>query len=221
MNWRAAAETLSDDPPFWIELSTWDGNRGKPDDKRGLYTQMGQTYGPERYEGMVQFGLWLVQPRIVREFRGHSERRSDYEPYFRAVLRGVERIHRDPDLRRFWEQGKLVVASHREHPYQTDLPGGWGARGRWFLLRTSVDPSEPWKLDTPLTVFALAHGMGEKPHRRWLIYAHAPAGLARQVTINIPDFSGLQVDVPPRGAFWVVEESPANVRALDPDPGPR
>ncbi len=89
----------------------------------------------------------------------------------------------------------------RPHPYQIDLPASLAAVPRWFALSTSVDSASPWKLDTPIEVFALAHVIGQKPTRRWLVYAHAPVGTKKQVTINIPDFSGLQVDVPQAGGF--------------------
>jgi hypothetical protein len=215
MNWRAAINAMGLRKNYWVELSTWDGNRGKNDDKRLLYEKLGQSYGPERYEGMVQFGLWLIQPRILREFRGYAERRADYEPYFHAVLRSVERVHRQPELREFWQHGSLLANTTRPHPYQTDLPTSLAGVPRWFALATSSDPPSPWKLDTPLDVFALAHMLGEKPTRRWLVYAHAPLGPKKQVTINIPDFSGLQVDVPRGGGFWVIEESPPSVKEIN------
>jgi hypothetical protein len=215
MNWRSAIDTMGERSNYWVELSTWDGNRGKNDDKRLLYEKLGQTYGPDRYEGMVQYGLWLIQPRVLREFRGYAERRADYEPYFQAVLRSVERVHRHPDLRTFWQQGTLVANTARPHPYQTDLPESFAKIQRWRALSTSSDSPAPWKLDTPIEVFALAYVLGEKPTRRWLVYAHAPLGLKKQVTINIPDFSGLQVDVPRAGGFWLIDESPPSVQAIE------
>ena len=56
---------------FWFELSTWDGHElSQVNDKRNYYAKLGQAYNPERYGGMVQFGMWLLRPRAVREFRG-------------------------------------------------------------------------------------------------------------------------------------------------------
>jgi hypothetical protein len=215
MNWRATADSLPPNNTFWLELSTWDGNRGKPDDKRLTYQKLGQSFDPERYEGMVQFGLWLIQPRTLREFRAHNEKRSDFEPYFQAVLRAVRRVHTHPQLREYWQRGQLVPNPTRTHPYQANIPTFLAHQPRWFGLTTSLDPPGQWKLDTILPVFALAHQIGDKPNRRWLVYAHAPNGPASQVTINIPDFSGLQVDVPRAGAFWVVQEQPPSIEALD------
>ncbi len=45
MNWRAAIDTMGAHSNYWIELSTWDGNRGKKDDKRLTYEKLGQYYG--------------------------------------------------------------------------------------------------------------------------------------------------------------------------------
>jgi hypothetical protein len=214
MNWRAAIDALAG-TPYWIELSTWDGNRGKENDKRLTYEKLGQTYGPDRYEGMVQFGLWLIQPRTLREFRAHNDRKADYAPYFQAVLRSVERVHRVPELREFWQRGRLLPNGRRHHPYQSHIPNSLARQPRWFGLSTSRDEPGPWKLDTPIAVFAIAHLLGEKPNRRWLVYAHAPVGPSKKVTIDVPDFSGMEVDVPRSGGFWLIEENPPAVRAID------
>jgi hypothetical protein len=205
MNWVAAQHRLTVGRPFWFELSTWDGNRGKDDDKRMQYAKAGQTYSPERYGGMVQFGMWLLRPRSVREFRGHTETLPATEAYFEQVLDGVDRVYASEELTAFWRLGRLVVNPAREHPYQTLLPASLAGVPRWYLLSTSLDPPEPWKLHSPMRVFALALVLGEGADRRWLIYAHAPLGPERGVEITVPSAGTVTVDVPVGGGFWTLK----------------
>ena len=77
---------------------------------------------------------------------------------------------------------------------------------RWFLLDTDLTPPRPWKLETPIPVFALALERGQAPARQWLLYAHAPTGERKGVKITVPGFKDLTVDVPVAGAFYVVDE---------------
>lgn len=89
MNWLfQLEEAWSVNPNFWWEVSIWDGNSSNwtpetkctPEmvkkSKACQYIQDGQTYTPERYLGWVQFGMWLLRPRAVREFRGHGSNRT-------------------------------------------------------------------------------------------------------------------------------------------------
>ena len=59
-------------PRFWFEFSVWDGCQKNPPylSKDEYYRRQGQSYNPQRYGGFVQFGMWLLRPRAVREFRG-------------------------------------------------------------------------------------------------------------------------------------------------------
>ena len=188
MNWvfmQAAARKLR--PQFWFELSTWDGNQpGQANDKRKFYARQGQPYSPERYGGMVRFGMWLLRPRAVREFRGWTELRSLAGPYFLANRRGRWTRSTASHAAPFWRKGGLVANRRQAHPYQTDVPAEYKDVDRWFLLDTSLDPPRPWKLETELPVFALALVLGERPEREWLVYAHAPLGMKRGVEVTLP-----------------------------------
>ncbi|MBM4018044.1 MAG: hypothetical protein FJ288_06895 [Planctomycetes bacterium] len=211
MNWTAfmEAEALRYNPEFWFEFSAWDGHTGAPGkkSKRDQYAERGQALTPERYGGTVQFGLWLVRPRAVREFRGYLETREAQEPYFRPIAEAVDRVYAVPILREFWRRGALVANRAREHPYQAAVPDEYKNVHRWFLLDTDADPPRPWTLETPLAVFALAHVLGDAPARRWLLYVHAPAGERRGVTVTLPEFGAVRIDAPVAGAFYLAAES--------------
>ena len=85
---------------------------------------------------------------------------------------------------------------------------------RWFLLPTGLDPPRPWKLDTPLPVFALALALGDAPEREWLVYAHAPLGMKRGVEVALPDYRSVKLDVSVAGVFYhVIEKTGAVTRA--------
>ena len=193
-------------PRFWFEISTWDGNVKEPNDKRAFYAKKGQTYNPERYGGMVRFGMWLLRPRVVREFRGWTELRSVQGPYFLAIVEAVDEVYTDATLRRFWRKGLLAPNRKYPHPYQVDVPDEYKNEDRWFLLDTNLDPQRPWKPDTELPVFAVALVLGKAPEREWLVYAHAPLGMKRKVEVTIPEYNTVEIDVPPTGAFYHVLE---------------
>lgn len=218
-------EALRLNPRFWFELSIWDGYHADPERaklypaKRAVYRNAGQAYDPERYKGFVQFGMWLLRPRAVRDFRGYLEPWTDKHdeqgrvvhegggPYFMAIVAAVDRVHDDPILRKWWRSGTLVPNRTHQHPYQSRVPAEYKDKDRWFLLDTSLDPPRPWKQETTLDVFALALVHGTKPNREWLVYAHAPRGEKKAVCVTIPDSDmAVSIDVPVGGTFHVVKE---------------
>jgi hypothetical protein len=200
-------ETYRQNPSFWFELSTWDGYEPEmANDKRKFYERIGQRFTPARYEGMIQFGMWLLRPRVVREFRGYLQTVAETGDYFAAVLSAVDRVHHHPELRNFWEQSDLVINRTGTHPYQVNVPIEYLARPRWFLLSTTVHPPPPWQLDTVLPVYALARVRGWLGNREWLIYAHAPMGQRNGIGIELPGFGTVRVDVPVEGTFVLVKE---------------
>lgn len=218
-------EALELNPRFWFEFSTWDGYDPTPErqekypSKRFIYRKAGQVYDPARYKGFVQFGMWLMRPRAVRDFRGWTEPWQDDVgkdgrivaegggPYFMAIVDAVDRVHDDPVLREWWRKGRLVANRAHPHPYKEGVPPEYADRDRWFLLDTSLDPPRPWTLGTELEVFALALVRGTAPNREWLIYAHAPTGARKGVRITIPDFEkAVVMDVSVEGDFSVVSE---------------
>ncbi len=219
MNWIFQLdEAWKVNPDFWWEISLWDGNASDwtpqthctPEmtkkSKACQYAQDGQTYTPQRYLGWVQFGMWLLRPRVVREFRGSTTPLEPWRPFFERLLVAVDRIYADATLREFWRHGTLVPNRAHRHPYQEDIPEKYRDLDRWFLLDTNLDPQRPWDLKTNIPVFSLALLQGEKGSRRWLAYAHSPLEDRQKVTITVPDFGEVTIDVPRAGAFYLIDE---------------
>ncbi len=220
MNWVfMLREAHRLNPDFWFEISLWDGDRGGDDPKNSKparYRRKGQQWTPRRYEGDIQYGLWLLRPRALREFRGSTQKRERYQGFWDAVLRSVDRVWADETLRRFWRKGRLVPNRARQHPWDAGLLKTYADADRWFHLDTSLDQPRPWKNSTEVRVWTLARVLGEKPDRQWLLYAHAPLGTEKGVQVTIPDGPNVTVDAPPAGSFYVVgEEGKAR---LVPDP---
>jgi hypothetical protein len=227
MNWVFMLDEIHKTrPDFFFELSTWDGDQpGAGNDKRKFYAKLGEPWTPERYEGMVQYGMWLMRPRVVRDFRGHTETVEYAGPYFNAILRSVDRVWSEPTLRKFWQHGTLVANPNGKHPYQADVPAEYKNAQRWFLLDTSLTPKElaPTEFDNAkppsrqleISFFALAYVMGEKPNREWLVYAHAPRYARTDVNITVPAHGDITVDVPQSGTFFHVTEKDKKVIAVD------
>jgi len=201
-------EAFKLNPDFWWEISLWDGHEPKrKDDMRKVYKRKRQTYDPTRYRGFVQFGMWLLRPRAVREFRGWTDTREQMMPYFQQVLDSVDAVHRNPTLREFWRTGRLVPNRAHTHPYQANLPDELEKVDRWFQIDTSETPKRPWKLDTVIPLFAIALQLGEQPTRRWLVYAHAPLEDKAGMTVTLPGFGELRMDIARGGSFVVVSET--------------
>ena len=208
MNWIfMQAEALKLNSKFWFEMSTWDGYiPDKPNDKRKYYAALGQQYNPKRYEGYVQFGMWLLRPRVVREFRDHFSVLSKDEAYFLSVVNAVDRVYSHPILKKFWRKGRLLINEKHKHPYQVNIPMAYQDVYRWFLLDTNLDPKRPWVLNTQIPVFSLALVLNEEPDREWLIYAHAPLGDQHGVKIVVPHCTTIETDVTSQGAYFHVIE---------------
>ncbi|MDA1138822.1 MAG: hypothetical protein O3B01_09595 [Planctomycetota bacterium] len=218
-------ETHRINPNYFFEFSVWDGyhtdkeRQKKYPSTRSVYRKEGQTYDPERYGGFVQFGMWLMRPRAVRDFRGWIEPWDDMVdkdgnitwegggPYFLAIAKAVDRVHVNPVLCNWWRRGKLVPNRAHRHPYQTAIPDEWKDVDRWYLLDCDANSSEyPWKLQEPVHVFSLALVQGEKPNRRWLLYAHSPRGDRKQARVTIPDYKEIAVSTSTGGNFYEVTE---------------
>ena len=206
-------------PSFWYELSTWNGCDIYPTDPTydsdcaNLATNI-PNYTPDRYTGMVQFGMWLTRPRVVRDFRGWAEPRSQSQPYFDVLMNAVDRVYTNPTLTSFWRNGQLVANTSRPHPYQVDIPVEYQSANRMFMLTTNLDPAQPWALSTPIPAYALARVNGIAPQRQWLVYAFAPTGTMNGIQITIPDYQTITADATVAGAFYLVDEASSGVTSL-------
>jgi hypothetical protein len=208
-------------PKFWLELSIWDGydgpdRAGRTPSKRTAYQRAGQAYDPRRYAGFVQYGMWLLRPRAVREFRGWTFPSDEGMPYFKALASAVDRVHTEATLREFWRRGELVPNRAHEHPYQAAIPSEYRPVDRWFLLDADVNPQQyPWPLSQEIAVFSLALKLGQPPARRWLVYAHSPLQDRQGVKIRVPEYREVTIDVPVGGAFYLIEEQPEAVKRCE------
>jgi hypothetical protein len=209
-------------PDFWFELIFWDGNLpGKPNDKYLQYRNHGIEYTPELYGGWVQYGLWLLTPRVAREWRSSADDRQRWWRYFEQIIAAVDRVHADPVLTRFWRKGRLVENPARQHPFQSRIPKKWRDVPRWYHLDTSLDPPHPWELDQRVPVWTLARVIGAAPAREWLIYAHAPMGDTTGVSVTIPDFGRVTLPrVPVGGAFFHLKEAGGALQKVGGEPTP-
>jgi len=218
MNWVfMLRDALKENPNFWFELSTWDGDQYGINGKRAQYlAQGGQVYTPERYQGMLQFGLWLLRPRALRDFR-YLESREYAEPYFLANVKAVDAVYGSPLLQRFWRHGELVPNPDRQHPYQVALTDALKAETRWYLLSTDLEsPAKDWGLYTEILVFPLALVLGKEPEREWLVFAHAPRAARTGVTVKLPGFGEIKIDASVTGSFYHVTEKDKAVKCVIP-----
>lgn len=179
------------------------------------YIKDGQDYPPERAAGWMQFGLWLMRPRVVREFRGHSTQLEPVFPYWMETVKAVDRVYENETLKEFWRFGNLVANTTKKHPYRVNIPDKYNDVHRWFLLDTNLDPERPWDLRTVIPVFSLAYELGEKGERRWLVYAHAPLVDRNDVEITVPNYGPVTVSVERRGSFFLVTETDKTVVEIE------
>jgi hypothetical protein len=196
---------------FRADLILWHGDI----DSWAIYPSYGQTFTPDRYEGMVQFAMWINTPRIVWEYEGWEKPRSSYLQWLQPIINAVDRVWNRSTLQSFWRNGTLVVNPASSHPYQTDVPPEYSTVDRMFLLTTSLDPATPWAMDTQFEVMALARRKGTKPSRQWLLYAHAPTGARTNVQITIPDYKAVTVNVALAGSFYLIDESTNNITPIN------
>ncbi len=208
-------EALKIKPEFWHEVIFWDGNLpDKSNDRYKTYTKKGFPPSPERYRGWVQYGMWLLTPRVAREFRSSADKRERWEAYFNAIVRAVDLVHADKTLTRFWRKGKLVQPPENRHPFKTQVPDRFKNRNRWYHLPTSLDPKPPVKFNSVFPVFTLARVIGEKPNRQWLLYAQAPRGDKKGVEVDIPDYKKITVNIGLGGSFYHIGEKNGSVKAV-------
>jgi len=211
----AIAEVRRAKPDFWLEISTWDGQQpGQPSDKREFYRRRHEQWTAERYGGLVQFGMWLLRPRVVREFRNPDEDRLRFGPYFDAILDAVGRVHDEPLLADFWQHGELVPNPVAGHPYDQNLTADYATAARWFLLDASANSPRPWELSTPLAVYSIALARGAPSKREWLVYTFSPNESPTRVAVRIPDGPSVSVRAASSGCFSLVNVAGAVLRTV-------
>jgi|GEM_PF-2344422 len=255
-------EAVSQNPAFWFEISTWNGGDysapwtlnedetskrklcrfnptanptpapGQPDT---LVQPVPNPYVPTRYGGMVQFSMWLLRPRVVRDYRAWATSRVDNDnvlpytgssqPYFDALAAAVDRIYTNQTLQTFWRDSELVVNPNRVHPYQSNIPPEFNettypqTAARMYLLKTNIEPTGTWSLTTQLRAFVLGRVRGAAPSREWLLYAFAPVelpiGASKNVQVTLPGYGIVTIDATLGGRFYLVKEATGQVTVVN------
>ena len=206
-------------PEFWYEFSLWDGVITDGDspstepgsNKRLQFEERGDPWTPTRYKAWLRFGMWLTFPRVVREFRNSDATvETTGKVFFYNFLDAVEEVYRDPVLRDFWRNGTVVVNPTREHPYRSVQIVGYENKNVWHVLECDAnnmpEPQHSHPLDRVVNVWALAIVKGTSPNREWLIYAHSPTQDRTGVTVTVPVYGDVTLDVPQAGVFQMVAE---------------
>ncbi len=187
------------------------------DSKALQYMMDGQVYPPERSLGWVQYGMWLLRPRVVREFRSHTTPLKPVKEYWMQTVTAVDRVYENKALKRFWRHGELVRNRAHRHPYQSSIPEPYQEIHRWYGLDTTLDSKRPWKKKTNLPVFSLAlrcEDESDKETAEWLVYAHSPLKDRTDVGIELPGFGEILIDVPQAGAFYLIDEERASISEI-------
>jgi len=217
---------FAEDPDFFWTSIIWDGGVvsevfrvPRQSSKTYVYATSGQRWSFERYEGWTQFVLWATRPRMMYEFRGMEPMDAMRNGTWMAMVNSTDRVWTNPVLGEFWRFGELVPNT-AEDPWFNDLrpdaPKWLKDLKRWYLLTCDANPPrKTWENGTILNVFAQALVLGKAPHRRWLVYAHAPNGAVANATVKLPDFGDVKLpSVPLSGSFFTVEESGRSIKPL-------
>lgn len=196
-------------PNFISEVSFWDGEYSKIKQYLGL----GVPYTYNSYLGWVRYVIWTQKPQFVRDYRGSTKTRENYEGLFRVIAGAVNEVHTNPILRNFWLNGTLVVNPSKGHPYKNNIPPEYANAERWFVLDVDVNqPTDGWYKDksyaeNTINVFSLAHVIGTAPSRQWLLYVEATVKDFDKVTITIPGYKDVIVPAVSSGSFYVLDEA--------------
>ena len=161
---------LNINPNAWIEISVWDGGK----EQRAYRKKKGQAYTPERYRGMVQYAMWLLRPRVIREFRAYNDTVEGNEPYFYSILDSVNFVYDNDVLKRFWRKGVNVVNTSVDHPYTLNISENVLSERKWFLLNNSANKFPVRNDNKEIFVYSIALSLGSKPNREWLVYSFSP-----------------------------------------------
>lgn len=210
MSWQMFVdEAIAQRPNFWWEISTWDGGPAV----RKRYLAAGESYPVARYQGLIEFGMWVTRPRVVREFQFEEPDLAVADARYMAIVAAVDRVHKNGVLRGFWRQGKLVRHPTQKHPWRIGVPAAYQFKARWFMLDASTNPPYPW-VDQEIPVFATALVRGVAPSREWLVLAHSPVRNYSRVQVKVPGYGSITVDTKPSVGFWLVSEAAKTVAAV-------
>jgi hypothetical protein len=205
-------EALTLNPTFWWEAITWYGGS----DSINQYSQWGQTYSPERYGGTVQWNLWLLRPRVMRELGSPwCGGLANLEPWILPTIAAVDRVYNNATLESFWRFGQLVPNRSRTHHWMSNIPTEYRSADRMFMLTTDLDSPPPWNNTNLLPASALAYVLGSAPNRRWLLYIFSPEGSLTGVKVTIPGYKTVALRSTVAGSFYLINEWSDSVAPLE------
>jgi hypothetical protein len=228
------------DPEWWDELSIWEGGPEKIYGENGteqspnyadqdaypyatIDTNNGRDlYGaklmltPEKFSAYMRVAIWSNRPRVVRHLFGSSYPTSWIDTW--NVHEVIRQIWETPLLTQFWRSAELVVNTAQVHPYwDTLLPSSpIDETKRWIFLTCSTDPN--WnapvlndRLYAIVPVYAIAMKTGTAPSREWLLITTPTIEDTSSVTITIPDYQNVTLDLTVGGQYWHIVEGQAPV----------
>jgi hypothetical protein len=215
---------------FWSELLVSEENGATTSDQKDAATWI----TPHRYLGCIQFGLWLLRPRVLREYRGAQVSVAQNGDFFTAVLDAVDHVWENPTLETFWKRGRLVAndayweggkgydPTKFDHgtPYiRPTLPEQFRGKRRWFRLDVTAPYNDDanrasWSIKTtasPCRIWPMVLEMGTAPHREWLVYIYSPQGDVAGVKVVIPGFREVSgITARKEGSWWRFSETKAD-----------
>ncbi len=164
---------------------------------------------------MVKYAMWLLRPRVVREFRHTIQTLSTTEEYFKEIVNSVDNIYRNKVLKKFWRKGELVANNTTKHPYKYNLSDSYNNQKRWFLLNTNYDAKKPWNLHTQIPVFAIALKIGNTPNREWLIYTFSPLNYMKEnIEVELPNYKSITINSSAIGLYYHIVEKDSSTRLI-------
>jgi hypothetical protein len=224
----ARDDNLRMKPQFWGELLVSEEVGSTPDQ-----SDVVSWTTPHRYLGCIQYALWLLRPRVLREYRGSQTSVAQNGDYFTAVLDAIDHVWSNPTLETFWKRGRLVANDAYWQdgkgydptkfdfgtPYaKPTLPEEFRGKKRWFRLDVTgpVEYNDDlnrskWSIKataSPCRIWPMALEMGIAPNREWLVYVYSPQGDVANVKIVIPGFREVSgVTARKEGSWWRFSEA--------------
>jgi len=204
-------------PDFWWEISTWFDP---------LFIErfegQGQEVNPERYEGFIKWSMWLIRPRVVRDFKYSYETREETWEWYKPIVDAVDEVHVNSTLERFWKYSEPILLTDIPHPWQysdeywPELFYNNNERMRWYQLQNNLTytptSSDNYSTihDRIFNVWIMANLMGSPPEREWLIYAHTPLAEEEIVEAELPGYGNITLTAKRGGTYYLVRESGSN-----------
>jgi hypothetical protein len=208
-------QALTKNPGYWSEISIWDGHILKSKKDKLQYFKAHEHELTEcRYAGFSKFGLWLLTPRVIREFRFYNEGYEEQGYAAEAIMKTVDELYADKNLQQFWRRGLLLENDQGKHPYNSLLPDSYKTASRWFLLESKENTGNMNSLSNEIKVFSIAIKISDQKQSKYLIYVFSPFLTQNTVTVTIPGIGDRPVNSSQCGAYTFIESEPSQYNGL-------